>query len=233
MDSEGSKTVAAALAVGFTTVTTVVTAIGSAQGGLERMVRNQPTQSFCALALIGMALFLSFAALLLAQSWKPWLLLLASAFFVGGLLWAIQLAVASPSTRERPTIVASIVEDPVGMQLKGSVKAAGLRSVETVRVAVFGLTKEGVSKRLYVSEVGPDTAGKVDLALSVWVPRGKKYVQMGIGVGQGNIEAKCFSDALTERNVIEGCVLLHVPQRTKHLRAVGEPQVAKATSEST
>jgi hypothetical protein len=138
--------------------------------------------------------------------------------------------VASPSTKERPAIVAKIVEEPVGMQLQGSVKAAGIQSDETIRVAVFGLTKEGVSKRLYVGEVGPDTTGKVDMALVVWVPRGKKYVQMGIGVGQQNIEEKCFSDAIAPRNVNEGCVLLHVPQKTKHLRAVGEPKIAEAPS---
>jgi hypothetical protein len=200
------------LAGGFATVATILTALGAVNGGMERMLRNYRIASFVAFGLIAGAIAIAVVALVAnvrAPTERRLLTAGALAFSVG-LVVAVATAAETPSTRERPRVTASLTMQG-GLAVQTTVKAQGVRASENVFVSVDGLVPRASggfsATRLYRSVNGPDGSGAIDLSFSVPIPAGR-FTHVGVSAGEGEQVAR----SCDQRNLLEGCTIIEIPQ---------------------
>ena len=236
---------AAWLAAGFATLTAAFTALGAVGGGLERMLLNYfPAALVALIGTIGGVLLAVAAYLAKDEKGKRRRLRWALVLFSIGVVTGIVAAARTPSTREQPFIAAklSVGTDGAPWVLEATVKAAGMRSHEKVKVVVDGL--DGYQPvepggRLYTGEVGPDRGGLVDLTFTVPVPI-NTFEQIGVAAGVGNLRDKCFEEeeepgaapatpSPEEEAPEKACVVLVVPPTEE---TTASPDEAPAPTES-
>lgn len=200
-------------AAAFGAVTTALGAVGATGGGLERVLRNELWLSLAAFGLIFFGIVLAVIArpnIPLAgtdATSNARLLMRAFVSFAFGLALALYLGVASPSTRERPQISASLTRGD-RLLLDASVRASGMSSDSSLIVIVDGLVgRDRAAIRLYKSQMGPDRQGLVSLPLKIEIPPGE-FDEIAVAA---TFDAE-QRDKCVEGNLAEGCVILRLPR---------------------
>ncbi len=210
---------------GFATLTAALTAFGAVSGGLTRMLRNYPALSLGAAILISLAIGFGVATKTFTTPGKhkwlipKWLVRLGALLFVGGLALAVSAATQAPHGRERPQITASLNYEN-GLTLVGRVTASDLRWTEFMDVSVFAAklkTERPVhweaQKFLYVSHIGPDADGKVDLVLHVPI-RGEgdwDMLQVAGSIGSRRSPPPFPPDCSPQAPATSGCLGVRLP----------------------
>jgi hypothetical protein len=213
---------------GFALLTATLTTLGAAQGGFERLLRNYTEVAIVSLGLGVISIALAAAAFLWTTLRRPRLLVASLILFTLALLMGVSAAVLTPSTREQPFVSAKITSSATGTILQATVKAAGLRSDENLRIVIHQLVvdAEGYETQgnpLYEADIGPDPGGKVDTVIEIPVEP-ERYTAVDVVAGiAGNLGATCF-----DPNPEAGCLVVNLPRPTPSPSPSPSPPEAQA-----
>ena len=213
------------LLAGVTSFVALLTTLGAATGGLERMFRNYPGRSLGAFLLVLGATTVIVLVLVLWHErkepkwWNPARaasIVLATIVFVVGVSVGIALAVHVPSMREKPRIQASLATDPA-LLLTATVDAGGVSADTSMQVQVDGWNDENHSIRLLTATVGPSTTGEVHVPVTVPLPPGRyEWVTVGAGDFTENSGTRCTPFA-----VESSCYVVSMPERLANPAVTG------------
>jgi cell division septation protein DedD len=146
----GIGTPAGWLAIGLTTLTGTLTAVGGLTGGIARMFRNHQWGSVLPFGLVLVAVLAAVMAAVLEESKREELQQFAAlavglggTVFAVGVIWAVALMVNTASIEDRPALSAQLAKDSTGAwSVKGTAKSSGLAADEKMQVYVYSLPKD-------------------------------------------------------------------------------------------
>jgi hypothetical protein len=234
-EDKGFVAVAAkTLAAGSAVITALVAAVGTLDGGLNRLILNDEKATLAALGAMLLGVVLAFFA---AAKFEPQIrgkklprpreVLVALGFvaFVGGLIGLGAIEALSIGANERPAIstVAKVTAD--GSSLEGTVNAGGVETDQWVYLVVSGVNLETVKdpsgakalqqnrSTLYQTRAGPDRTGKVSASFNVAGIFGRfDFIRIGATLAKSlddeGVEA-CFSDV--DASIEQSCATVYPP----------------------
>ncbi len=161
----------------FGVVTTVLAAVGTVSGDLQRTLRNFRGLVLVAIVFLVFALVFSAIAVFVKKS-PEWLLALSGGLFAGSLVIGLVTAVRTAGLIEQPSISAKVTLGS-RVTVDATVTESGLRAEDRLHVFAFGDGPHGLVP-LFQADIGPDTHGDVSLPISIPLRPGE-YTTVVVG----------------------------------------------------
>jgi len=217
-------TIAKTLASGYAVVAVILTTIGTLQGGLERLLLNQPVWTLIGLGLALVGIVVAFAAAyVVPKTWstrrRAFVVVVALVLFIVGILITVGFGTRSLSDNERPGITTTASMSADGSTLKGEVTAYGVKAEDWVYLSAKGFQSTAGAQPmspvlLYQTRAGPNRNGKVDLSFEVPVAFSRfDFVRIGATRANGIEDERidpCF-EPLPDASVNQSCATLYPP----------------------
>jgi hypothetical protein len=213
--------IAKTLAGGYAVVAVILTTIGTLQGGLERLLLNQPwwTLFGLLLALAGVVSAFVAAYIVRQHGWRVAFVVLAVLLFIVGVVITVGFGTRSLSANERPGITTTASMSADGSALKGQVTAFGVKAKDWIYLSAKGFQATSDEQPaspvlLYQTRAGPNRNGKVDLSFEIPVALNRfDFVRIGAtranDIGDERIDP-CF-EPQPDASVDQSCATLYPP----------------------